>query len=468
MYINNNEHYEVDEKLFKRYLTKETELLESWFKTDYLKNEDLKAGTEIEFLLLDKEYNPLPQNVSFIEQLNDPLVVAESGASQLEINTKALTIEHSFLSELHQNILTSWNQCCDLAKKNNYHLALIGSMPQAAECLSNDSYITPQNDFYLMNEYTTKYRAGTPLVINIKGPKEHLVIRPESLAIEGLICSFQLHLAVKQNQASTYYNIIQMLSAPLLALSSNAPFFYGKNTWSESRIAIFEQIYNFPLLAQKTVFFEPHYLDQTLFPIFQDNVHEYPYLVPIVDYEEPQENMVHVRRQNGCLFRWNRPILDFDEQHQPYLRIEHRALSSGPTLIDMVANAAFFYGIVYYFANQASTSPPITLKHAMDNFYQAAQLGLNAQFRWNTVWVAADTLLKNLLPLAAKGLCLLGINQKDIQYYLQVIERRLINKQNGSSWQQAYITKYGTDFQGMLNQYLQNQYAEIPIAEWKL
>lgn len=468
MYINNNEHYEVDEKLFKHYLTKETHLLQNWFKNDYLKNDSLKAGAEIEFLLLDKDYKPLAQNVSFVEQLKDPLVVAESGASQLEMNTKALAIEGNFLSELHKNILTSWRKCCDLAQKSDYHLALIGSMPQNAEDLSNDSYITPQNDFYLMNDYTAKYRGGTPLVINIKGPKDNLVIRPESLAIEGLICSFQLHLAVKQNQASTYYNMIQILSAPLLALSSNAPFFYGKNTWSESRIAVFEQIYSFPRLARKTVFFEPHYLEQTLFPLFQDNVHEFPYLVPIVDYKEPEEHMVHVRRQNGCLFRWNRPILDFDEQRQPYLRIEHRSLSSGPTMIDMVANAAFFYGIVFYFANQASTPLPINLKQAMGNFYQAAKLGLNARFRWNKVWVAADTLLKNLLPLAAKGLCLLGISQKDIHYYLQVIERRLINKQNGSSWQQGYIAKYGRDFQGMLEQYLKNQYAEIPIGEWEL
>lgn len=467
MYINKDEHFKVDADLFNYYLTKETLLLKKWFLQNTFNTENLQAGSEIEFLLLNKEYQPIAKNLSFIKQLKDPMVEAESGVSQLEMNTKPLFLGEHFLTELHENILNSWSKCCSLAHHRGEHLLLIGSMPQADPSWSDYSCITPLNDFYLMNDYTTHYRKGFPLHIDIQG-NEHLVLQPKSLAIEGLICSFQLHLAVCQSQASTYYNAIQILSAPLLALSSNAPFFYGKQIWSESRIAIFEQLYHFPLLAQKTVFFEPHYLKQSLLPLFEHNISDYPYLVPIVNYNEPEERMVHVRRQNGCLFRWNRPILDFTEQLQPYLRIEHRCLSSGPTIVDMIANAAFFYGIVYYFSTQSPPNPPINLKQAIINFYKAAQGGLNARLIWNGVSVSAHTLLKHLLPFAAKGLFLLGINQKEINYYLQIIDSRLCNKQNGSIWQQAYIAQHGKNFPDMLEQYLKYQYAEIPVSEWRV
>lgn len=466
MYLCQNKEYEVDPLLFSKYLAKETNLLKEWFDKKYFTSQGLHAGAEIEFLMLNKNYRLTPHNISFIEKLNNPLIGPESGTSQLEINTSALPICDNFLSTLHHNILTLWEQCCALAQKENYHLLLIGSMPQAAKKFSQLSCITPQNDFYLMNDYTTQYRKGFPLVINLEGPQEHLRIKLESLALEGLICSFQLHLAVNQEQASAYYNAIQSLSAPLLALSSNAPFFYGANTWSESRIAIFEQLYHFPLPTKNTVFFEPHYLEQSLFDLFQNNTQDYPYLVPIVE-NKPEEYMSHVRRQNSCIFRWNRPILDFNEQNRPYLRIEHRSLSSGTTIIDMVANAAFFYGIVYYFANY-SLRPVKNMQETVLNFYRAAQYGLNAQFQWNGAWIKACELLKELVPLAAKGLEQLGVNHGDINFYLELIKKRVANKQNGSLWQQAYIHKYGKNFPNMLEHYLKNQYSELPVSDWRL
>lgn len=464
MYLCKNKNYEVNPQLFSSNLSKETILLKKWFNGKYFGNQALQAGTEIEFLMLDNEYKLTPHNISFVEQLNEPLVDLEAGSSQLEINSPALTIGDNFLSSLHRNSMIVWEKCCSLARQKNYHLALIGSMPHTSKNHCKWNYITPHDDYYLMNDRTLQHCKDQKLVIDIAGPKDHLHLKPESLAIEGLICSFQLHLAVKQNEAATYYNTIQNLSAPLVALASNAPYFYGKHTWSESRIAVFEQLYHFPLPTKDTVFFEPYFLKDSLFDLFQRNTQNYPYLVPIID-DEFKNHMSHVRRQNSSIFRWNRPIIDFNQKDEPYLRIEHRTLSSGPTIVDMIANAAFFYGIVYYFVKHQRLS---TSSEALPNFYRAAQHGLQAQIHWDGKWINVCELLKELVPLATKGLEQLGINQQDKFFYLDIIRKRLANKQNGSNWQQAYIQKNGKNFPGMLAEYLKNQYQELPISDWNL
>ena len=468
MYNGQNKKYEVNPQLFSEYLGKETKLLKKWFNGKYFTSQGLQAGTEIEFLMLDKNYHLTPHNISFVEHLNDPLVGLEAGSSQLEMNSPAFSINDNFLSTLHHDSLSLWEKCCSLAKKENYHLALIGSMPHASKNLSKPSYITAQDDYYVMNDCTLEYLKDQPLEINIKGIQDHLFIKPESLAIEGLICSLQLHLEVTQEQAAAYYNVIQTLSAPLLALSSNAPFFFGKQTWSESRIGIFEQLYHFPSPTQDPVFFEPHFLKNSLFELFQNNTQNYPYLMPIIK-DECSDQMSYVRRQNSSIFRWNRPIIDFNQQGKPYLRIEHRSISSGPTIIDMIANAAFFYGIVHYFVNNSFLAPCArNMPETILNFYRAAQHGLNAQFYWHGKWINACHLLKELVPLANKGLEQLDINQGDRNFYLEIIKKRVANKQNGSSWQQAYIQKYGKNFQKLLEDYLKNQYQELPVSDWTL
>lgn len=469
MHIKNFKNYKIDCELFEKNLIAETQLLKKWFTKSCFKSESMNAGAEIEFLILDKDYQLSPHNLFFTKQLKNKELVREAGTTQLEIDTPVFPLKDNFLSLLHQNILATWNQCRELALNSQHHLALIGSMPQNDPSFFKLFYITPKNIFILMNELVAKYRKGVPMCIHIKGIKENLLLFPESLAIEGLICSLQLHIEVPQHQLAHYFNIIQILSAPLLALSSNSPYFGGKHLWSETRIGIFEQLYTFPFSLHKTVFFEPNYLQDTLFPIFKNNIKNFPYLLPLATSEEPIDNMFHVRCQNSCIFRWNRPILAFNKQNEPYLRIEHRILSTGPTVVDMIANAAFFYGITYYFANKL---PPltnlITHEFILKNFYAAARDGLEAKLSWNTGKIKANTLLKTLLPLAFKGLKDLGINATDAHLYLDIIKTRLDKNQNGSMWQEKYLMKYKNDFNGLMEQYIKNQYSETPVADWSL
>lgn len=469
MHIKKIGNYKIDCELFKKNLAAETQLLKEWFAKDCFKSESINGGAEIEFLILDKDYRLSPHNLFFTRKLNIQELVREAGTTQLEINTPVFPLKENFLSLLHQSILAIWNKCCEMALNSQHHLALIGSIPQADPALFSHLYITPEKIYILMNEFVAKYRKGEPLSIHINGAKESLLLYPESLAIEGLICSLQLHLEVPQHQLTHYFNIIQLLSAPLLALSSNSPYFCGKHLWSETRISIFEQLYTFPFPLQKTVFLEPNYVQNTLFSIFKNNLNNFPYLLPLAAYKESINQMFHVRCQNSCIFRWNRPILDFNRQNEPFLRIEHRVLSSGPTVVDMIANAAFFYGITYYYANNPpSLSSLISHNSILKNFYESARYGLEARLNWSSGKIKASTLLKNLLPLASKGLEDLGVNTLEAHFYLDIIKTRLDRNQNGSIWQENYLAKHKNDFNSLLEQYIKNQYSEIPVAEWSL
>lgn len=452
---------------FDRNLTKETDILHNWFDTQRFKSDGLTAGAEIEFLILDKNYHLIPANLEFVEQVAETGLIPEAGASQLEMNTQPVRIDSDFLSRMHQNILTLWNKCCVMARQHDHHIALIGAMPQAEKQHLEPGYITPESYFYLMDDYAKQYRYGKPLAIRLEGEKDSLSLNPSSLAMEGLISSFQLHLQVNESESVAYYNIIQMISAYMVALCSNAPYFYGKNLWSESRIPVFEQLYTFPTPMAKSVFFEPDYADQSLFSLFEDNKERYLRLLPEVVAYEKDTRMFHVQRQNSCVYRWNRPIVDFNQQGEPTLRIEHRVLSTGPTVVDMVANAAFFYGMVYYFVNQSiSAQTLVSCKEARTNFYEAAYFGLDAKLMWRSSKQPVAKVLADMLPCAAKGLSQLGVDQKDILYYLQIIQRRITQRQNGSLWQQRFMQNNPGDFDGMLGAYLQNQYSETPVADW--
>ncbi len=172
---------------------------------------------------------------------------------------------------------------------------------------------------------------------------------------------------------------------------------------------------------------------------------------------------------NGCIYRWNRPVLDIGSDGIPHLRIEQRCLPGGPSMIDMFANAAFYIGLMQALAKD--TNPPehhISFVQAHDNFNAAARDGLNAELTWlNQNKINVRTLLlEELIPAAQAGLESLDIATDDIEHYLGVIKARVTNKQTGSQWQRAFINKHGKDFTALTKEYLEKQKSNIPVHEW--
>ena len=81
------------------------------------------------------------------------------------------------------------------------------------------------------------------------------------------------------------------------------------------------------------------------------------------------------------MWRWNRAI--YDPASGGHLRIEMRALPAGPTMIDMLANAAFLIGLSLWVAGQDQQwTYALPFERADHGFYRAAQHGLSAQLTW--------------------------------------------------------------------------------------
>jgi gamma-glutamyl:cysteine ligase YbdK (ATP-grasp superfamily) len=463
----------VDYDAFDRCLFSETSLLEEWFLDQYFMERELVIGTEIEFFLLDKHYDPLPENLSFIDLVNQPFLIPEVGAAHLEINTSHFNLYGDCFSDLHKNMLDLWGHCLQEAKARDYHIALIGTLPTATEKFHQLQFITNKPRYHLLNSCLNEQCKGQRMKIHIEG-KETLSITPESLAINGLISAFQLHIQVGLSQSVQYYNVAQAIAGIVLAISANSPFLFGHYLWSDTRVASFDQAMTVPLFDRhrgfKCCVFGTNYLCNSFFELFDQNFQFFPRLLPEVFPDLSKELMFHVRRQNGVVYRWNRPVIDFNKELKPHLRIEHRGMPAGPTIIDMVANAAFFYGLLHYFAIQpVPITNLLSFNASRRNFFNAARLGLDAKFKWFADReINALKLLEELLPLAYKGLAALGISPADINLYLGIIKKRIKCKVNGSQWQSGFIEKHGKDFYNMMMCYLENQYQERPVSEWKL
>lgn len=465
----------LDHDLFIKRLKAETELLREWFINKTFEDGNLEAGSEVEFLILDDNYLPTSRNLEFIKTINQPRLVPEVGAAQLEINSIPQALTGNCLTLMHDDLASLFRQVHALATQKTCHLALIGSMPVNQDVHLQESFMTNTKRLNVLNDYIYSKSINKGANLRLAGTQDKINLKSDSLwAICGLISSLQLHLKVNLDKSVRYYNAAQVIAGPMLALCANSAFFGGQALWSESRISLFEQIHvdnsNHGMPGIRTAIFGTSYLKDSFFDLFNQNNQQFPIIIPEICQEAPIESMFHMRGQNSLIYRWNRPILDFNSQGKPHLRIEHRGPSTGPTVVDMVANAAFFYGIMHYMATKPiPIEQEIPFYSVKKNFYNAARLGLSNVFTWiNGQSINAYDLLNQLIPLARQGLTELGVTASDANYYLGIIQRRVDKRQNGSVWQQAFVSRYGKDFPALLEAYIENQSNEMPISDWSV
>lgn len=119
-------------------------------------------------------------------------------------------------------------------------------------------------------------------------------------------------------------------------------------------------------------------------------------------------------------------------------------LPAGPTVADVIANTALYYGLVRALAEEARpvwTRLPFTA--AAENFEAACRGGIDAELLWPrpgrsgglTRVPAVELVRDELLPLAAAGLDAWNIEPADRDHYLGIIEERCRRRTNGASWQ---------------------------------
>jgi hypothetical protein len=324
-----------------------------------------------------------------------------------------------------------------------------------------------------LNREVLRMRHNKSLQLDIKG-KEHLICDQRNVMLESAATSLQIHMQINQQQAADYYNAAQVLAAPMVAATSNSPFLFGYDLWAETRIPLFEQAVNTVDVSAKRhtaparVTFGDAYIRDSLLELFLSNLENYPVLLPANMSAEPEE-LCHLRLHNGTIWRWNRPLVGFDNAGVPHLRLEHRVIPAGPSIPDVVANIALFAGllhsIVYKDGNIARRLP---FEHARDNFYNAARDGLDATLQWfDGKSGGVDRLLLELLiPAAGEGLRGLGVDSEDTAYYMDVIERRVRLRRTGSDWQRGFVRRRGKDMTVLAQAYYEAQQSGQPVCEW--
>ena len=463
---------ENDFKRFHKKLEQETILLDRLIARKACSNRNPIAGFEIEAWLVDKNMRPSPINKHFLATLNDPLASAELAKFNIEFNCNPIPLTADVFSRLHQQLQITCNKAYQHAENLDHKVIMIGILPTLKQEDLHLGNMSEMHRYKALNEQILHTR-GEPVHIDISG-SEHLKIDHHDVMLEAATTSFQTHIQLPLQIAHHFYNASIIASAPMVALGANAPFLFGKELWHETRIPLFEQsiatggfggVAHGPL---RRVSFGSDYARNSIIECFQENLLHFPILLP-VDQNSAVENFAHLRLHNGTIWRWNRPLIGFDEDGMPHIRVEHRSLAAGPTMVDSIANAAFYYGLAQNICNEIINNKlPLPFSQAKDNFYQAARFGLDGNIVWfdGAKHNLRQLLQSELLPRAVSGLQSLGIYDSEINDYLDIIRQRVANKQNGSHWQSQYIREHNHDFTEMTRTYLKNQNSGTPVSAW--
>jgi len=457
---------------FRKRLDEETALLTQQFKAGEFSDRGDVAGFELEGWLVDEQGDPLPDNERYLEALNNPLVVPELAAFNVELNGSPSALTGRVFSRLHDELSATWNACREAAERTGCHLVAIGILPTVSEKLLTSEYMSSMVRYQSLNDRIMALRDGKPLEIRIDGEVE-LTTTHHDVMLEAAATSFQIHLQCKPERSVRDFNASVIASAPMVAASANSPFLFGRTLWDETRIPLFEQAVNVGDRYPSRVSFGSGYIEESLLEVFAENQSEHLILIPAVQ-DSPPSKFSHVRFHNGTLWRWNRPLIGFDFDGQVHLRIEHRVVPAGPTIRDCIANAAFYFGLVRGFGlSDTAPESDIPFEVARDNFYTAARYGLNARPMWPrngklTEVSMRELILSDLLPMARRGLESVSIPESEIDDYLNVIAERVDSGQNGAAWQRRWVHLHGEDLHQLVQEYRALQDSGEPVHTWKL
>jgi gamma-glutamyl:cysteine ligase YbdK (ATP-grasp superfamily) len=449
-------------------------------------SEDPMTGLEIELNLVDDEGRPALKNVEALDVIGDPSFVAELGQFNLEVNVAPQRLSEGGFTAFEEGVRACLNAADEKAARRGAHLVMIGILPTLGEGHMSPSSISPNPRYQLLSDQILAAR-GEDLAIDITGT-ERLRTSSDSIVPEAACTSTQFHVQVSPEAFPAYWNASQAIAGVQLALGANSPFLFGKELWSETRIALFEQATDTrseELKAQGVrprVWFGERWIN-SIFDLFEENVRYFPSLLPILEDEDPLEvlergetpQLGELRLHNGTIYRWNRPVYDV-VGGLPHLRVENRVLPSGPTVADTMANAAFYFGLVRTLAeHERPLWSQMSFSAAEENFHVAARQGIEASVYWPGLGQvpATELVVRRLLPMARAGLDAWGVETDERDRLLGIIEQRCLTGRNGSSW---FVEKFhercddcGDRMEALratLQDYMANMHTNQPVHTW--
>jgi len=474
-------------RLFMKRLLNDLRALETMLAEGAIESGVRRIGAEQELFLVDESRRPAARNLEVLEALDDPHFTTELGKFNIEANLDPLLFGGDCLSRLESQLEELLEKARTAARSCGADIVLAGILPTLRKSDLGLDNMTPIPRYAALNRALTRLRGGASYDFRIKGVDE-VVVKHDSVMLEACNTSFQVHFQVAADEFAKLYNIAQAAAAPVLAVATNAPLLFGRRLWLETRIALFQQAIDTrhasDSLRQSSprVSFGRDWLKSSVTELFKEDVARFKAILTTDEEEDPFAKLASGQPpelkalclHNGTVYRWNRACYGVNDG-KAHLRIENRILPSGPTPLDEVANAAFWFGLISGLSHEyVDITRLMEFEHAATNFIAASRLGLGAELSWleGKTAPAAQLVLDDLLPLARRGLAARELARGDIDRYLDVIEERVSSKMTGAHWQLSSLAgmkQRGTQTErlsALTGAMIARQQEGKPVAQW--
>jgi len=480
-----------DESVYQQFmksLLSEVQALELMLERGLIESGVSRMGAEQEMFIINKAHQPANRALDILKGIDDKRFTHELGLFNMEANLSPHQFRGKCLSEMESELHEIHALAREGAARFDCDIALVGILPTLTlEHLTLDSMV-PTARYQALNEAVKSLR-GEDFQFTITGI-DQLSVRHDNVMLEACNTSFQVHFQVSPDDFAHFYNVAQLVTGPLLAVAVNSPILLGKRLWHESRIAVFEHSIDTRSGAHQArglkprVHFGDDWIEESVTEIFKEDIARFRIVLTTETEDDPvgmvekgiMPSLKALCLHNGTVYRWNRPCYGV-HNNVAHLRIENRVLPSGPTVIDEIANAAFFFGLMAGMSeNYGDVSKLIRFADVKTNFLAAARDGIRAQMNWfdDEHLPVKQLILDELLPLARKGLESKKIDPDDISRFLDVIEERVALRRTGARW--ALESLENMQDKGTADQRLRSVVASLveqqvdghSIAQWEL
>jgi CBS domain-containing protein len=446
-----------------------------------------RIGAEQEMFLIDGSWAPARGALAVLERLKDDHYTTELGMFQLEANCAPQLFAGRGLAAMHAELDTLVDKARTAAGALGMNVVLMGILPTLRKSDLGLDNMVPSPRYRALNKIVTEMRGGK-FELSIKGLDE-LIIDHDSVMLEACNSSFQVHLQVAPAEFARLYNLAQLLAGPIMAISANSPIVFGRRLWAETRIALFRQAVDtrshthHMRETEARVSFGTRWVQRSVVEIFKEDIARFRTLVGTDLDEDPLAKLDRgelpllkaLRLHNGTIYRWNRACYGVTEG-QAHLRIENRVMPSGPSTVDEIANAAFWFGLMAELgAREEDVARRMDFDQAGANFYTAAREGLAAHFLWldGDEISARNLILDQLLPIAEAGLKRQAIADEDVARYLGVVDARVRTARTGARWLSASWNSLrdratpGERANALVAATVERQLTGRPVSEWE-
>lgn len=476
---------------FVRNLLKDMDAMQYMLENNWFEDDITRIGAEQEMALVHKNSKRAASKaMEALELLKEyPWAETEIAQFNLETTMTPLHLKTNCFSEMEKENLDKLNIIQKKLDKLDVDYVLTGILPTLKKYDLDLKNLTPKKRYAALIDSINGQLIGEDYQLKLFGIDE-LCVKHDSPLMEACNTSFQVHLQVAPQDFVHKYNISQALAAPIMAISANSPLVFGRRLWHESRIAMFQQsidtrtTHDHMRVRSPRVNFGNDWIHESVLDIYKEDIARFRVLIS-ADVKEDSIKKIKNKKvpslrslqvHNSTVYRWNRPCYGISDNGKPHLRIECRVIPAGPSVVDEIANACFWVGMMEGMADKTKDiTKLLSFADVKDNFLKASRYGIDSSFNWfNSKKISAcDLVLKELIPLARKGLEKHKVHKRDINKYLGIIEQRAKKHMNGARWQLRSFTslkeKVNVDeaLTILTASIHKNQKDNVPVHKWK-